>query len=113
MWYRNSWPNGHRGQPLRAQHARVRHPGRQFNPEDSIRTIHKGLDTGINLVDTADAYGDSEEVVGRALKGGRDNVVLAMKVSRTTQPPRSSVGQSSAASGKNRAAVLVGKRMEM
>ena len=110
MWYRNSWPNGHRGQPLRAQHARVRHPGRQFNPEDSIRTIHKGLDTGINLVDTAYAYGDSEEVVGRALKGGRDNVVLTMKVSRTTQPSRRSVGQSSAASGKNRAVVLVGKR---
>src|SRR5271155_2834276 len=37
---------------------------------------------GMNLVDTADAYGDSEEVVGRALKGRRDNVVLTTKVSR-------------------------------
>jgi len=45
------------------------------DPEDSIRIIHKALDAGINLVDTADAYGDSEEVVGRALKGRRDNVV--------------------------------------
>src|SRR5919198_366922 len=52
------------------------------DPEDSIRIIHKALDAGINLIDTADAYGDSEEVVGRALKGRRDNVVLATKVSR-------------------------------
>ena len=50
--------------------------------EDSIRIIHKALDAGINFVDTADAYGDSEEVVGKALKGRRDNVVLATKVSR-------------------------------
>jgi aryl-alcohol dehydrogenase (NADP+) len=52
------------------------------DPEDSIRIVHKALDAGINLVDTADAYGDSEEVVGRALKGRRDNVVLTTKVSR-------------------------------
>ena len=52
------------------------------DPEDSIRIIHKALDAGINLVDTADAYGDSEEVVGRALAGRRDNVVLTTKVSR-------------------------------
>jgi aryl-alcohol dehydrogenase-like predicted oxidoreductase len=52
------------------------------DPEDSIRVIHKALDAGINLVDTADAYGDSEQVVGRALKGRRGNVVLATKFSR-------------------------------
>ncbi|MGP4100223.1 aldo/keto reductase [Nonomuraea sp. KM90] len=54
------------------------------NPEhdDSIRIIHKALDAGINVIDTADAYGDSEEIVGKALKGRRDNVVLATKVSR-------------------------------
>ncbi len=52
------------------------------DPEDSIRIIHKALGVGINLVDTADAYGDSEEVVGRALKGRRDNVVLTTKVGR-------------------------------
>jgi aryl-alcohol dehydrogenase-like predicted oxidoreductase len=50
--------------------------------EDSIRIIHKALDAGINFVDTADAYGDSEEIVGQALKGRRDNIVLATKVSR-------------------------------
>ncbi|WP_329138661.1 aldo/keto reductase [Streptomyces sp. NBC_01476] len=52
------------------------------DPDDSARIIHKALDAGINLVDTADVYGDSEEVVGKALKGRRDHVVLATKVSR-------------------------------
>jgi aryl-alcohol dehydrogenase-like predicted oxidoreductase len=52
------------------------------DPEDSTRIIHKALDAGINLLDTADSYGDSEEVVGRALKGRRDHVVLATKVGR-------------------------------
>jgi aryl-alcohol dehydrogenase-like predicted oxidoreductase len=52
------------------------------DPGDSSRIIHKALDAGINLVDTADAYGDSEEVVGRALKGRRDHVVLTTKVGR-------------------------------
>jgi aryl-alcohol dehydrogenase-like predicted oxidoreductase len=53
------------------------------NPDhdESIRIIHKALDAGINFVDTADAYsrGESEEIVGKALKGRRDNVVLATK----------------------------------
>ncbi|HAW10637.1 MAG TPA: aldo/keto reductase [Chloroflexi bacterium] len=52
------------------------------DPDDSIRVIHKALDAGINLVDTADSYGDSEEIVGKALKGRRDGVVLATKFSR-------------------------------
>ncbi|GAF45266.1 aldo/keto reductase [Rhodococcus wratislaviensis] len=52
------------------------------DPDDSARIIHKALDAGINFIDTADAYGDSEEVVGRALEGRRDNVVLTTKVSR-------------------------------
>ncbi|WP_405085553.1 aldo/keto reductase [Microbispora sp. NBC_01389] len=52
------------------------------DPDDSIRIIHKALDAGINFIDTADVYGDSEEVVGRALQGRRDNVVLATKMSR-------------------------------
>lgn len=52
------------------------------DPEDSVRIIHKALDAGINLIDTADAYGDSEEVVGRALKNRRASVVLTTKFSR-------------------------------
>ncbi|WP_413759540.1 aldo/keto reductase [Streptomyces sp. MMBL 11-3] len=53
-------------------------------PEESARIIHKALDADINFVDTADAYGDSEDVVGRALQGRRDSVVLATKFSRPT-----------------------------
>ncbi|MFI6864327.1 aldo/keto reductase [Streptomyces sp. NPDC050421] len=48
-------------------------------PAESARIIHKALDAGINFLDTADTYGDSEEVVGQALKGRRDDVVLATK----------------------------------
>src|ERR671926_1270286 len=49
--------------------------------EDSIRIIHRALDVGINFIDTADVYsaGESEEIVGKALKGRRDQVVLATK----------------------------------
>jgi aryl-alcohol dehydrogenase-like predicted oxidoreductase len=49
--------------------------------DDSIRIIHRALDAGINLIDTADAYsrGESEEIVGKALKGRRDDIVLATK----------------------------------
>jgi aryl-alcohol dehydrogenase-like predicted oxidoreductase len=47
----------------------------------SIRIIHAALDAGINFIDTADVYsqGESEEIVGKALKGRRDDVVLATK----------------------------------
>src|SRR6266704_2287509 len=50
--------------------------------EDSIRIIHAALAGGINFVDTADVYsaGESEEIVGKALRGRRDDVVLATKV---------------------------------
>jgi aryl-alcohol dehydrogenase-like predicted oxidoreductase len=51
--------------------------------DESIRIIHRALDAGVNFVDTADVYsrGESEEIVGKALAGGRrDDVVLATKV---------------------------------
>ncbi|MGW5723038.1 aldo/keto reductase [Amycolatopsis sp. NPDC003865] len=54
------------------------------DPSDSARVLHKALDAGINFVDTADAYGDSEEIVGKALEGRRDDVVLATKFGRPT-----------------------------
>ncbi|WP_298990057.1 aldo/keto reductase [uncultured Pseudokineococcus sp.] len=54
------------------------------NPDhdDSTAIIHRALDAGINVVDTADIYanGESEEIVGKALKGRRDDVVLATKL---------------------------------
>ncbi|MGV9361115.1 aldo/keto reductase [Amycolatopsis sp. NPDC003731] len=49
-------------------------------PDESVRIIHKAIDAGINLIDTADRYADSEDIVGKALKGRRDEVVLATKV---------------------------------
>ena len=51
--------------------------------DESIRIIHRALDAGINFIDTADVYsrGESEEIVGKALAGGRrEHVVLATKV---------------------------------
>src|SRR5512142_902123 len=53
--------------------------------EESVRIIHRALDAGINFVDTADVYarGESEEIVGKALEGRRDQVVLATKVHGT------------------------------
>ncbi len=50
--------------------------------DDSIKIIHRALDSGINFIDTADVYsrGESEEIVGKALAGGRrDKIVLATK----------------------------------
>jgi len=49
--------------------------------QDSIRIVHGALDAGINFVDTADVYsgGVSEEIVGEALRGRRDDVFLATK----------------------------------
>lgn len=53
------------------------------NPEhdECVRIIHRALDAGINMIDTADAYarGESEIIVGEALKGRREEVVLATK----------------------------------
>jgi aryl-alcohol dehydrogenase-like predicted oxidoreductase len=48
---------------------------------ESIRTIHRALELGVTLIDTAEVYGPyvNEELVGRALKGRRDQVVLATK----------------------------------
>ncbi|MBI0317698.1 MULTISPECIES: aldo/keto reductase [Streptomyces violaceusniger group] len=59
--------------------------GRAGNPDhdDCVRIIHRALDSGINFIDTADVYGphgESEDIVGKALKGRRDDIVLATKV---------------------------------
>ncbi|MEU8662520.1 aldo/keto reductase [Actinoplanes philippinensis] len=52
------------------------------DPGDCLRIIHRALDAGINLIDTADVYGgfgETERIVGKALQGRRDDVVLATK----------------------------------
>jgi aryl-alcohol dehydrogenase-like predicted oxidoreductase len=55
--------------------------GAGSDDDESIRTIHRALDLGVNLIDTAEIYGPytNEELVGRAIKGRRDEVVLATK----------------------------------
>ncbi len=70
------------GQPALPGGDDVRRLGQQGSRQ-SIRIIHRALDAGINFIDTADVYsrGESEEIVGKALAGGkRDRVVLATKV---------------------------------
>jgi aryl-alcohol dehydrogenase-like predicted oxidoreductase len=56
-------------------------PGK-VTPEDSISIIHAAVDKGINLIDNANRYtgGEAEEILGRAVKGIRDKVVIATKV---------------------------------
>src|SRR3989441_9414193 len=51
------------------------------NDDESIATIHYALDQGINLLDSADMYGwgHNEQLLGRALRGRRDGVVVATK----------------------------------
>ena len=55
--------------------------GAGTDDSESVRTIHRALDLGVTLVDTAEVYGPfhNEELVGRALTGRRDQVVLATK----------------------------------
>jgi len=50
--------------------------------DESTRIIHRALDAGINFIDTADVYfaGESEEIVGKAIAGRREDIVLATKV---------------------------------
>jgi aryl-alcohol dehydrogenase-like predicted oxidoreductase len=58
--------------------------GQWGNPDhdDSIKVIHAALDAGIDFIDTADIYsaGESEEIVGKAIAGRRDDLVIATKV---------------------------------
>jgi len=66
--------------------------GAGTDDDESIRTIHRALDLGVNFIDTAEIYGPyvNEELVGRALKDRRDDLVLATKfglVSHAGQGP--------------------------
>jgi len=72
--------------------------GEWGNPDhdESVAIIHEALDGGINFIDTADVYsaGESEEIVGNALQGRRDEVVLATKVHGRMGPGPNASGNS-------------------
>lgn len=69
--------------------------GTRNDENEAIATIHQALDLGINFLDTADMYGPftNEELVGRAIRGRRDQVVLATKfgIVRTSDPNARSI----------------------
>ncbi|MFC1407045.1 MULTISPECIES: aldo/keto reductase [Streptacidiphilus] len=74
--------------------------GAGTDDDQSIRTIHRALDLGVTLIDTAEVYGPytNEELVGRALKGRRDQVVLATKFGLISHTGRDGGADSSPAS---------------
>ena len=61
---------------------------------EAIRTIHRALELGVNLLDTADAYGPfaNEQLVGRAIRDRRDEVVLATKFGNVRDPDGTRLG---------------------
>jgi aryl-alcohol dehydrogenase-like predicted oxidoreductase len=64
--------------------------------EECTSIVHTALDHGINFIDTADVYarGESEEIVGKALRGHRDDVILATKVNNPMTPAPNHSGNS-------------------
>ena len=72
-------------------------------PDDveSIATIHRAIDLGVNLVVTSDAYGNgvNEELIGKALKGKRDKVLIATKFGNLALAARADAGSAPALTG--------------
>ncbi|MFC4533034.1 aldo/keto reductase [Sphaerisporangium dianthi] len=65
-----------------------------WDDAESIRTIHRAIDLGVNLLDTADMYGPytNEELIGRAVRGRRDQVLIATKFGNVKGPDGRVIG---------------------
>lgn len=76
----------------------VAYAGAGTDDAEAIRTIHRAIDLGVTLIDTAEAYGPyiNEELVARALQGRRDQVVLATKFGLISHTGRSGLDSSPA-----------------
>jgi aryl-alcohol dehydrogenase-like predicted oxidoreductase len=72
--------------------------GSGFDDAESIRTVHRAIDLGVTLIDTAEVYGPfvNEELLARALRGRRDHVVLATKFGLISHTGRNGLDSSPA-----------------
>src|ERR1700728_5126732 len=76
----------------------VAYAGAGSDDAESIRAIHRAIDLGVTLIDTAEVYGPyaNEELLGQALKGRRDHVVLATKFGMISHTGRDGLDSSPA-----------------
>lgn len=81
------------------------------NETKAMELVRRALDVGINFLDTADIYGDSEIKVGKSVQGQRDNVVLATKFGIVTDSPVHNRGVDGSPENARRACDLSLKRL--
>jgi len=74
---------------------------------ESIRAIHRAMDLGVTFFDTAEVYGRSEDILGRAFTGRRHQVVIATKFGRTYDRERHSIGPADLRPERMRASLVM------